>query len=325
MNFQGLTHIENYETYITIALNRGDEEAKLVRTSVTGIPKIKKSKSIELRRITVIKKTLIDFLMKILKSYPSIDDLPEFYQELIRLTLDYESLKKSLGGLNWATKTIGGLYDTYSLKIKRQKELSEITKTRREFIGRVKSVMKQISKELSYLEYARKVMKSYPTIKTKLFTIAIAGFPNIGKTTLLSKLTPSKPEINNYPFTTKGIMIGYIELGYHKIQLLDTPGTLARFNKMNDIEKQAYLAMKYCANAIIYIFDLTESYPLKDQLRLLKNIQELDKPIICYLSKTDIIDKKTIKDFKNKHKELKLIDNLDDLKHRMNELIKKDY
>ena len=45
-------------------------------------------------------------------------------------------------------------------------------------------------------------MKDYPTIKTSLFTVAICGFPNVGKTTLLSKMTPSEPEISNYSFTT---------------------------------------------------------------------------------------------------------------------------
>jgi len=38
-------------------------------------------------------------------------------------------------------------------------------------------------------------MKGFPSIKTNLPTIAIAGFPNVGKTTLLSKITDAKPKI----------------------------------------------------------------------------------------------------------------------------------
>ena len=92
-------------------------------------------------------------------------------------------------------------------------------------------------------------------------------------------------------------MIGYIE----NIQLLDTPGTLNRFNKMNDIEQQAYLVMKLVAEKIIYIFDLTEPYPLKDQIKLYERIKELGKPVIIYLSKTDILDKKKVNEFKKKY------------------------
>ena len=325
MNFQGLQSIEKPEFYIKTALDRGDNAASLVRTSKTKETRLNKSKSIELRRVSAVKDSLNKALMKILLSYPSIDDLPEFYQQLIRTTLEYESLKKGLGSVNWATKKIKDFYDIYSLKIKRSRELKDINMHRKEYIGRIKSVVTQIRKQLAYLEEARRVMKKYPSIKTKLFTVAIAGFPNVGKTTLLSKLTPSRPEINSYAFTTKGIMIGYMETPYQKLQLLDTPGTLNRFNRMNPIEQQAYLAIRYCANAIVYVFDLTETYPMKEQKQLYRNLLEHDKPIVCYLSKTDIVDKKIIDEFvqKSRKAEMEVYVSAEKLKEKLTQISKK--
>ena len=144
-------------------------------------------------------------------------------------------------------------------------------------------------------------MRNYPAIKTGTKTIAIAGFPNVGKTTLLMKLTGSKPDIQPYAFTTKGINVGYIK-GKEKLQLLDTPGTLNRFDTMNNIEKVAFLALKLLAEKIIYVFDITEPYPLEQQIKLYKEIKKMKKPVIIYLSKTDILEKGQISEFKKKYK-----------------------
>jgi GTP1/Obg family GTP-binding protein len=70
---------------------------------------------------------------------------------------------------------------------------------------------------------------------------------------------------------------------------------------MNNIEKVAYLAIKLLAEKIIYVFDMTEPYPMKDQEELYRKLKELKKPITIYLSKTDILEKKQIEEFSKKH------------------------
>ncbi|HJX06174.1 MAG TPA: GTPase, partial [Candidatus Nanoarchaeia archaeon] len=185
-----------------------------------------------------------------------------------------------------------------------------LDKAKKAFLGRVSSVMKQIAESLDYLESARKTMAGYPVLKTGLFTICIAGFPNVGKTTLLSKLTTSTPEIKEYAFTTKQLNLGYAEMQGQKVQFIDTPGTLARPDKMNNIEKQAYLAIKYLADMIIYIYDLTEPYPLEDQKRLLEKTKESRKPVMLYLSKTDLLEQGAINKFSQENEALTSIDKL---------------
>ena len=141
-------------------------------------------------------------------------------------------------------------------------------------------------------------LSSSPAVIKQMPTVCIAGFPNVGKSTLLGKITTSKPEIKNYAFTTKTLNMGYMSAGKEdNVQVIDTPGTLAREDKMNNIEKQAYLAIKYQADLIVYVFDPTDTYPIEDQEALFELMKKYRKPIVVYLSKTDIATKQQIKRF----------------------------
>lgn len=304
MNFQYLKTIEDSKFFIDLAFRKANEKASIMRgTKKFKGTRLDKSKKIEILKIDVIREVIVERLLGILKAFPDLEGLPEFYNELVKCTIDYPALKKSLGALNWAKQKTIDMHKDYSQKIRKCKSPEKINDYRREFYGRISSFLKQISKALKFLENARRAMKQYPAIKTGVKTIAIAGFPNVGKTTLLFKLTGSKPDIQPYAFTTKGINVGYIMEGTKKkVQVLDTPGTLNRFDKMNSIEKVAFLALKLLAEKIIYVFDLTEPYPLDDQVKLYKKIKEIKKPLIIYLSKTDILEKEVVERFCKKYK-----------------------
>ena len=205
--------------------------------------------------------------------------------------------------VKWTKEKINSLFEQYDKRMKNVREIKRIQNSKKEYYGRISSLLKNLKKEFVFLKEARKILQSLPVIRKKLKQIAIAGFPNAGKSTLVGKLSGSKPEVAAYAFTTKKTMIGYIEKDGKKIiQLLDTPGTLNRFNKMNFIEQQAYFVMKLVADKIIYIFDLTEQYALEEQIKLYKRIKEFKKPVIIYVSKTDIISKKKVEEFSKKFK-----------------------
>jgi len=258
-------------------------------------------------------------MKNILNSFPHLEDLPEFYLKLLKITLDYAKLKKSLGGVAWALRKNEYFYNHYKAKIKRTGDLKKINVFRREYYGRVSSVLRQIKVELEILEQARQVMKNYPAIKTSLKTVCLFGFPNVGKSTLLAKITEAKPEIKNYAFTTKSLNMGYLKTDREKIQFIDTPGTLDRFFKMNPIEQQANLALKHCCDVVVYVFDLTESFSFENQFKLFENMQKMrpELPVLVYLSKTDIVEKAIVdnfsKDFKKKYSKIKITKDKDAL------------
>ncbi len=250
---------------------------------------LKKMRDVEFRRIQFIERTLGGNLQGILTMFPKLDQLHGFYQELVKMTLDYGQIKQSLGAVGWAIKATKDMSGKYLALLRKCATVVAINKLRKEYYGRISSVIKQIKNDLKYLEHARFVMKNYPAIKTGLTTVCIFGFPNVGKSTLLSELTPARPEIKPYAFTTKQLNIGYLQEAHRRIQLVDTPGTLNRFEKMNEIEQQAYLALKHCADLVIYVYDPTEaSAPLADQKRLYQLVKKLGKPVLVYLSKTDL-------------------------------------
>lgn len=331
MKLEGLGKIEDPDFYLDLAFKKAAKTASEVRSRVKG-ERLKKSKQIELKRIDVIKKELIESLDRIIKSYPSFDNLHIFYQDAINLYFSLNDLKRSLGALNWCAKRIREMHRLYTQKIKRCKEFRMINRIRRSFSGRISSLVKQVGKDLSYLEQCRKLMKGLPDIKTRLYTVAIAGFPNVGKSTLLSRLSKSKPEIQSYPFTTRKLNLGYLIQQHKKIQLIDTPGTLDRFQKMNIIEKMAALSIKYVADMILYVFDLTEaSYPMQSQIKLYSRLKkEYRKPILIYLSKTDMFGKEAradaIEEFRSskRHREFReATDDIEELKRRIIEISKK--
>ncbi len=306
MNFEKLPPVETAEQLLDLAFRRArekqEQQKKKHRMKKSEQAFLNEIRQKEMKRINVIHDVLGDRLFNILKSFPNFIQLPLFYYELVQITIEYPLLKKALGSVNWCIKKNSQLFHEYTGRLKGAKKAQEMQRIRTEFYGRASSIVKQMKEPLLFLEQARKVMKDYPDIK-ELPTVAIIGFPNVGKTTLLMKLTGSKAEIASYAFTTKGINTGYATIDGKKIQFLDTPGSLNRFEKMNNIEKQAHLALKQLAQAVIYVFDLTEPYPLQKQLELYWRIRkELKKEMFVYVSKSDVIDGEEIKRFEKENK-----------------------
>lgn len=300
MNFEKIPPIQHVNFYLDLAFRKATEKAA-ERRAVVEKDNFQKSKTIELIKVRTIKEVLTNHVEKIPKTFPSVDGVSEFYRELFATFLDIPFLKKSLGSINWAIRRIKELSQAYEKKFKYCREPKRINSISREFYGRIASVLHKIEKQLIYLEQTRRIAKDFPDVKEE-FTVCIVGFPNVGKTTLLNKLAGTKAEVKVYAFTTKRLNVGYVREGRHVVQIIDTPGTLHRFEKMNAIEKQAYLAMKYCAHALIYVFDLTEPYPLQDQEKLLHGLRDFHKPIIQYISKTDILSEEEIASFRGNKK-----------------------
>jgi len=308
MNFQDLKRIEDSKFYLEQAFKNSKQAGQKIFFKTSGVPleRIKKAESEKLR---VFSESLINHLEGIIKNFPSIDSMPEFYQELVRRTIDYDTLKKSLGSLKWALENVHKLSRPLPYKIKAARNASDVKSIMNMFYGRASSFMKQIDTYLRFIEESRVIMKNFPALKTDLFTVAITGYPNIGKSTLLSRITPAKPEIKDYSFTTKSLNQGYTNFGVRKVQFVDTPGVLGR-DKRNPIEEQAYLILKYAANLIVYVVDLTEPYPLKEQDALLKGLKEYDRPMIIYLSKTDLLKPELVLKYKRKYKAATSIEEL---------------
>jgi len=222
-------------------------------------------------------------IVKLQTIYQYIDDklekiyndiiLPEnkFYKELYKLLFTDINIKKLRERIKYIRKIIKQVYLKYKNDIKLTKDKKLIERYRREFYGRISSILRRNWIIFKYYNIYLNRRRKIPNIKN-LPTVVISGLPNVGKSTLLKNLTGSNVKIEPYPFTTKDLMIGYIKTPYFDIQVIDTPGILDRpIEEMNEIEKKSILALNYLANLIIYIFDLTETcgYSIEEQINLL--------------------------------------------------------
>lgn len=299
MGFSDLPPVETADKYLDAAFRKARTDARTYQLGDHEKSALQREKTLGIIKIASVRDYIVSHFEKIIALYPNFDNLSEFYTQLMKLSINFKMLKKSMGSLQWLVQKTQEFSRTFTWKLKKAADQKQAAETQSQYYGRIASLFKQVKKELHFLHDARQILRTFPSIKEGLFTICIAGFPNVGKSTLLSKLTPAKPEIGNYAFTTTSLNMGYALKNGVKFQFMDTPGTLARPEKMNSVEKQASLAMKYAAQAIIYVFDITEtSYSLHEQQKLLRRIKELDKPILCYLSKTDILSDEQIEGFK---------------------------
>ncbi|ADG13226.1 small GTP-binding protein [Methanocaldococcus infernus ME] len=274
------------------ALRRGEKVAEEFRKK--EVPRYLKAKIVEENKVRTIASVISDNLQKYIDKTPPVRKLPKFYQEMVEVLAGIDEFKKCMGAFKWASDLVRKLGNEYAKKIRKARTPQEAAKLRKEFVGRVKSILKQIHPEMAFIAVAREKLKELPTFK-ELPTIVIAGYPNVGKSTLLKKLTGADVEINSYPFTTKGINVGYLE----EFQIIDTPGLLDRpLHERNDIELQAILALNYLANLILFIIDASEycGFPIESQIKLLDEIRELFKiPIFVAINKVDLADEEAVK------------------------------
>ncbi len=247
----------------------------------------------EKMKLDIVKDRLISQLLSIAKSFPTLDDLPPFYQSLVRLTIDADEFKKSCATLRWAVNRVVYFQAQYARMIAKTTQRPMIAQLSSQAYGRIASVIKQMDHSLRFLNESRAILRTFPDIKP-MFTVCIYGFPNVGKTTLLNTLADTRAKVAAYAFTTTSINSGFITLDGEKIQLLDVPGTLAR-EKHNLVELQAELVLKEVANLVIFVFDVSESsgYSREKQEKLYKSVSKL-KPTIVYVSKMDIADKELL-------------------------------
>jgi nucleolar GTP-binding protein len=229
-------------------------------------------------------------LMAIVNSVPKKKDVPEIYNIFTEELVGWDNIDVAQGKIKKAANHVRKLQGKYLDKLKKITNTARMRQARKEFYGRLASEAKKVGNSLDFLSTASGILKELPSLKDEP-TVILAGLPNVGKTSLLKLITGSKPEIHSYPFTTKGLMMGYLPYRYNEIQFIDTPGLLDR-KKKNSIEVQSQIALEKIGQLVIYVFDISETcgYSLEQQMKFYKRMKkETEKPMIAVVNKIDVI------------------------------------
>ncbi|MDO9391357.1 MAG: GTPase ObgE [bacterium] len=130
-----------------------------------------------------------------------------------------------------------------------------------------------------------------------LADVGLVGFPNAGKSTLLSKLTQAHPKIANYPFTTLMPNLGAMYLDENSTcTIADLPGLIEGAHQGKGLGTQ-FLRHIERTRVLVFVIDASAENA-KQELKVLKN--ELisynpglaDKPQLVVYNKIDLLKKK---------------------------------
>lgn len=128
-----------------------------------------------------------------------------------------------------------------------------------------------------------------------LADVGLVGFPNAGKSTLLSVITAAKPKIANYPFTTLVPNLGIVKYrDTRSFVMADIPGIIEKAHEGKGLGHQFLRHIE--RNATLLFMVPCDSDNIKKEYEILLNELKqyneelLDKPRILAITKSDMID-----------------------------------
>ncbi|KAI3892057.1 hypothetical protein MKX03_030891 [Papaver bracteatum] len=246
------------------------------------------------RQLDALMKELGVPLRDYLDKFPNRKYLHPYERSLIELTLGDGNYEEVLGRLNALKKKVNSVGKEHASLCAKSVSKREAEERLAEGIKRLEDIFKSEGKAVDDLLNIAKTLRAMPVVDLESPTLCLVGAPNVGKSSLVRILSSGKPEICNYPFTTRGILMGHIHLNYQHFQVTDTPGLLRRPDEdRNNLEKLTLAVLQHLPTAVLYVHDLSGecgSSP-SDQFVTYKEVREKfsDHLWIDVVSKCDLL------------------------------------
>ena len=119
----------------------------------------------------------------------------------------------------------------------------------------------------------------------------------LGKSSIVRAVSSGLPEVNDYPFTTRGVSVGHIvdKERYLRFQVMDTPGLLDRPEEdRNEMEKLTFASLLHLPTAVIFVIDPSGLSGEKSNLDAQLNVRNYlrgrfpKRPWLDVISKADL-------------------------------------
>ncbi|PSP80912.1 GTP-binding protein [Halobacteriales archaeon QS_4_69_225] len=285
MDFEGLPTTPRSEELVDKAFSRAARAGRA-----------KRGKEAQESMLQTAGNILSDNLQNVVTTWPDFDDLDPFHYEFADATLadtdvgGVDALRQALSAVMNAGRQADSIKGEYQGRI-RTADTDTARKLREQAFARLADVTEGVSEELLAVGEARDALRALPDIRADEPAVVVAGYPNVGKSSFVNRLTNADNETAAYPYTTTGLDVGHVEVDHVRYQLVDTPGLLDRpAEERNAIESQAVSALTHLADAVLVLLDASGDcgYPLDRQLELLAEIDaRFDVPVLSVCNKAD--------------------------------------
>merc|ERR1712126_650117 len=301
-NFKKIQIVPTSKDFIDIVLSKTQRKTPTIIHKQYNISRIR---AFYLRKIKYTQQNYHDKLTQIITDFPRMEDIHPFYADLMNVLYDKDHYKLALGQINTAKHLIDNVTKDYARLMKYGDSMYRCKRLKRAALGRMCTIMKRQNQSLQYLEQVRQHLSRLPSIDPNTRTLLLTGFPNVGKSSFMNKVTRADVEVQPYAFTTKSLYVGHMDYQYLRWQVVDTPGILDHsLEERNTIEMQAITALAHLRAAVLYVMDVSEQcgHPLEAQKNLFDNIRPLfaNKPLIVVVNKIDV---KKIEDLSDERQE----------------------
>jgi GTP-binding protein len=127
--------------------------------------------------------------------------------------------------------------------------------------------------------------------------VALVGFPNAGKSTLISRISAAKPKIADYPFTTLVPNLGVVRFDEHEFVVADIPGLIEGASEGKGLGHR-FLRHIERSRALVVLVDLAsvdERSPAEQEAVLLEELRRYqpalaERPRLVVGSKADAVE-----------------------------------
>eukprot|EP00596_Hydrurales_sp_CCMP1899_P005323 CAMPEP_0119043496 /NCGR_PEP_ID=MMETSP1177-20130426/22762_1 /TAXON_ID=2985 /ORGANISM="Ochromonas sp, Strain CCMP1899" /LENGTH=421 /DNA_ID=CAMNT_0007011733 /DNA_START=130 /DNA_END=1395 /DNA_ORIENTATION=- len=209
---------------------------------------------------------------------------------------DLSTILSNLKTLRAATSRIGKDYASRGSNSVSAQEAKELLV---EGMKELEELYELSAEATSFLDLValQKDLKRIPVVELETPTVVLVGAPNVGKSSIVRVVSSGTPEVNDYPFTTRGVTIGHIvdEARDLRFQVMDTPGLLDRpVDDRNEMEKLTFASLAHLPTAVIFVIDPTglsgEKSTLIAQLNVRNHLKERfpKRPWLDVVSKGDL-------------------------------------
>ena len=126
---------------------------------------------------------------------------------------------------------------------------------------------------------------------TDILSVALAGNPNVGKTTIFNRLTGARQKVGNWPGVTVDKKVGTFEHGGRKLEIVDLPGTYSLDARSPEEKVVVEFLASRSSDVIVNVLDASN---LERNLFLTLQLLEYNIPTILTLNMMDEADAKGV-------------------------------